>query len=466
MKYEVFTNTKKNIKTMSKKLYTLLAALVITASTFAQAPEKMSYQAIVRDSGDNLVINQLVGMQISILQYTASGTAVYVETQTPTTNVNGLVTLEIGTGSVVSGDFTTIDWSADSYFIKTETDPTGGTSYTITGTSQLLSVPYALQAKNATTADNGIPSGGTVGQVLTINDNGLPEWIDNVLAIAYRDSDNDGFGNPNIKILFVSGEIPPIGFVTNSNDCDDTDINEFPGQTWYIDTDGDGYGASSEVSCERPSDGYILSELSSIGSGTDDCDDTNPNQINREILGDGLDNNCDGLVDEPNIGQIIDGGIVFYVAPTPIDLDGDGTLDTGLVCAFQASFVQWGCTGIDLPSVPNVTSGPSGLGAEIGDGMSNTDAILNDCPTAPAALAARSLGNEWFLPSMKELNEVYLNKDLLESVTGNSFISLYWSSTESNNSDAWGQNIQGGNQFTINKDYTNTPFYVFAVRAF
>jgi hypothetical protein len=95
-------------------------------------------------------------------------------------------------------------------------------------------------------------------------------------------------------------------------------------------------------------------------------------------------------VDEPNIGQIIDGGIVFYVAPTPIDLDGDGTLDTGLVCAFQASFVQWGCTGIDLPSVPNVTSGPSGLGAEIGDGMSNTDAILNDCPTAPAALAARS----------------------------------------------------------------------------
>ncbi|OBX22181.1 MULTISPECIES: Lcl C-terminal domain-containing protein [Bizionia] len=132
-----------------KNLYTFLVAVLLTATTFAQTPEKMSYQAVVRDSGDALVTSQAVGMQISILQTTATGTAVYVETQTPTTNVNGLLTLEIGTGAVVSGDFTTIDWSADSYFIKTETDPTGGASYTITGTSQLLSVPYALHAKTA-----------------------------------------------------------------------------------------------------------------------------------------------------------------------------------------------------------------------------------------------------------------------------------------------------------------------------
>jgi hypothetical protein len=81
-----------------KKLYTILAALFLTASAFAQAPEKMSYQAVVRDSGDVLVTSQPVGMHISILQTTATGTAVYVETQTLTTNVNGLVSLEIGTG--------------------------------------------------------------------------------------------------------------------------------------------------------------------------------------------------------------------------------------------------------------------------------------------------------------------------------------------------------------------------------
>ncbi|WP_178983803.1 hypothetical protein [Winogradskyella helgolandensis] len=138
------------------KIFTLILALLLSLSIFAQAPEKMSYQAVVRDSGDNLVTNQAVGMQISILQGSTSGTAVYVETQTPTTNTNGLVSIEIGTGSLVSGNFSTIDWSVDSYFVKTETDPTGGTTYTITGTSELLSVPYALHAKTADSLTNSI----------------------------------------------------------------------------------------------------------------------------------------------------------------------------------------------------------------------------------------------------------------------------------------------------------------------
>lgn len=132
-----------------KKLYTICAALFMTASVFAQSPEKMSYQAVVRDGSNNLVSSTAVGMQISILQGSASGTTVYVETQIPTSNANGLVSIEIGSGTVVSGTFNTIDWANGPYFIKTETDPTGGTSYTITGTSQFLSVPYALHAKTA-----------------------------------------------------------------------------------------------------------------------------------------------------------------------------------------------------------------------------------------------------------------------------------------------------------------------------
>jgi hypothetical protein len=132
-----------------KKIFTLAAALIMTASVWAQSPEKMSYQAVVRNASNALVTTQALGMQISILQGGATGTPVYIETQTPTTNANGLVSLEIGTGTLVSGDFTTIDWANDTYFIKTETDPTGGTSYTITGTTQLMSVPYALHAKTA-----------------------------------------------------------------------------------------------------------------------------------------------------------------------------------------------------------------------------------------------------------------------------------------------------------------------------
>ncbi|MFN5386711.1 MAG: fibrobacter succinogenes major paralogous domain-containing protein, partial [Bacteroidota bacterium] len=95
-----------------------------------------------------LVSNQPVGMRISILQGSASGTAVYVETQTPTTNANGLASLEIGGGTVVSGNISTIDWANGPYFIKTETDATGGSNYSITGTSQLLSVPYAFFSGN------------------------------------------------------------------------------------------------------------------------------------------------------------------------------------------------------------------------------------------------------------------------------------------------------------------------------
>lgn len=132
-----------------KNIYTLVITCLLSISAFAQAPEKMSYQAVVRDAANNLVASSSVGMQISILQGSPSGTAVYVETQTPTSNTNGLVTIEIGGGTLVSGDFSTIDWANGPYYIQTETDPTGSTSYTISGTSQLLSVPYALHAETA-----------------------------------------------------------------------------------------------------------------------------------------------------------------------------------------------------------------------------------------------------------------------------------------------------------------------------
>ncbi len=116
--------------------------------TFAQAPELMSYQAIVRGADDALIQNQNVGVRISVLQGSETGSAVYTETHATMTNDNGLVNLNIGAGTT-SDDFSAIDWGNGTYYIKSETDPNGGTNYTIEGTSQLLSVPYALYAKNA-----------------------------------------------------------------------------------------------------------------------------------------------------------------------------------------------------------------------------------------------------------------------------------------------------------------------------
>jgi uncharacterized protein (TIGR02145 family) len=134
-----------------KKTIITLTNLIIMTFLYAQPPEKMSYQTIIRDAGNNLVINQTIGTRVSILHDSSTGMAVYVENQTTTTNANGLLSIEIGSGTQVTGNFSSIDWSNGPYFIKTETDTAGGTNYTITGISQLLSVPYALHAKSAET---------------------------------------------------------------------------------------------------------------------------------------------------------------------------------------------------------------------------------------------------------------------------------------------------------------------------
>ena len=155
----------------------LLANVLISSSIFAQAPQKMSYQAVIRNSSNVLITSKPVGMKISVLQGSTSGTAVYVETQTPSTNANGLVSLEIGSGTPVTGTFAGINWATGPYFVKTETDPTGGTAYSITGTSQLLSVPYALHAATAATATklaatkniNGVPFDGSADITITAN---------------------------------------------------------------------------------------------------------------------------------------------------------------------------------------------------------------------------------------------------------------------------------------------------------
>ncbi len=103
---------------------------------------------MLRNSSNVLLAETLVGIKISVLQGGAAGTPVYVETQTATTNANGLLSIQIGAGTASTGSFATIDWAAGSYFIKTETDPAGGTNYSITGTQEILSVPYALSAGN------------------------------------------------------------------------------------------------------------------------------------------------------------------------------------------------------------------------------------------------------------------------------------------------------------------------------
>ena len=169
-----------------KKLLILLAALFMVLTLQAESPEKISYQAIVRNAKGELVKNQSIGLKVSIQKWVLAMpkpyySSIYAETHSPTTNENGLISIAIGTGTVVEGStpFKDIDWSKETLYLKTEIDPAGGTSYSVISTTQLLSVPYALHAKTATTAQKA--------ESLTLNGASYtPEYVVDIDGNAYK----------------------------------------------------------------------------------------------------------------------------------------------------------------------------------------------------------------------------------------------------------------------------------------
>ena len=163
-----------------KILNLFIALFAVSITTFAQSPNSINYQAVLRDDGSALISDQNVGVQITILSGSISGTPVYQETHATSTNANGLMSIAIGTGSSAD-DFSSIDWSNGPYFIKTEADPSGGSNYTVTGTSQMMSVPYALYAK---TSGSSI----TTAQAQAIEDNTL-DIVDAFTKISANETD-------------------------------------------------------------------------------------------------------------------------------------------------------------------------------------------------------------------------------------------------------------------------------------
>ena len=212
------------------KRFFLLFSLVImcVCVAMAQAPEKMTYQAVVRNSANSLVANQNVTVRLSILLGSAQGAPVYVENHTAATNDNGLMTVEIGGGAPTTGVFANIDWANGPYFLKSEIDPTGGINYSIESVQQLMSVPYALYAKEAGNGFSGDYNDltnkptFTESQILSISNDTiyltggsfvkLPAGFDgdynsltnrpNLFSGAY----NDLTGKPNLAPVATSGE--------------------------------------------------------------------------------------------------------------------------------------------------------------------------------------------------------------------------------------------------------------------
>ena len=133
---------------MKKRVAILGSLLCMALLAIAQVPQKFNYQAVVRNSDNQVISGQVVGFRMTILKGGLEGEAVYTETHQTVTSPLGIADLMIGDGQPVSGDFGTIGWGDDSYFLNIELDPSGGDAYEPMGVSQLISVPYALYTGN------------------------------------------------------------------------------------------------------------------------------------------------------------------------------------------------------------------------------------------------------------------------------------------------------------------------------
>jgi len=261
-----------------KRLNTLLTAILLTNMVWAQAPEKMSYQAVIRGTDNILYTNQDVGMQIGILQGSASGDLLYLENHTPTTNKNGLISIEIGAGSSVSGSFADIDWSKGPYFILTMTDPTGGTNYSITGTSQLLSVPYALHAQ---TAEN------ITGEITVTETD--PLFISSIAStITATDTAKWNQSNTTAGAQLDSAGIATMGYVagpkTIDTKLDETAVDAFVANNGYLTQEKDS-SVTNEI--ELPTGGNSGQILSTDGSGTYSWIDAGAGGLVADAINDG-----------------------------------------------------------------------------------------------------------------------------------------------------------------------------------
>jgi len=132
-----------------KKSFLFVTLVLMGVFALSQTPQAFKYQMVARNNAGEILASQNISFRMTILQGALPGTVVYVEIHAATTNASGLVTLEIGRGTPVSGNFAAINWSTTPVFLKTEIDPVGGSAFVEMGTSELLSVPYAFESNHA-----------------------------------------------------------------------------------------------------------------------------------------------------------------------------------------------------------------------------------------------------------------------------------------------------------------------------
>lgn len=245
---------------MKKSLLVLL--ILFVQISFAQSPQSFKYQAVVRDAVGGLAVNKIISIKSSILLGSPSGSSVYAETQTLSTNEYGVVSLNIGAGTVVSGNFSTISWGAGTYFVKTELDINGGSTYVFMGTSQMLSVPYALYAEKTGSSVSDFDTSPTNEiQTLSVTGNSLTILNGNTVPLP-PDADSNPINE--IQSLQIVGDSLKISNgnavkISGSIDLDASPLNEI--QTLSYNQDTVKISLANNIVLPHDSDRDSLNEL-------------------------------------------------------------------------------------------------------------------------------------------------------------------------------------------------------------
>ena len=392
-----------------KKIYSILLGLLLTASVFAQAPQKMSYQAVIRNTSGALITSTSVGMKISIIPSLEPGSiAVYSETQTASTNANGLVSIQIGTGTIVTGTFVGINWANGPYFIRIAIDPTGGTNYTIVSSDELMSVPYALFSVNGTPGPAGPigltgPAGatGANGAVGATGAQG-PQGIAGVngndgSAGATGAAGTNGIAGTN-GATGPQGEIGPTGP---------------QGPQGIQGLSGGATGPQGEIGATGPQGPQGAQGIQGLtGGATGPQGEIGPTGPQGPQGIAGTSAGVGGF--SHYLGEAFNGGIIYYL------YKGSDGLEHGLIVALTESSFAWQTTATLVNA--NRTE----------DGAYNTNLMIG----SPAKTYITSLGAGWYLPSIDELGLLYYNRYSVQKglrVGANTLLSstaYYWSSTE------------------------------------